>query len=154
VNYFINGTASNGVDYVALPGYVTIPAGAAYALIPIVPIDNGASNINETVILTLTSSTNTSGSYIVGMPSRAAALVVENWQRSTSSTIFGGGFHLAASGPDGAWFSVQYSSDLVNWTTVSTNQVVQGSIDFVDPDAVRNSSRFYRAIPAVNPQSH
>ena len=41
VNYSIGGTASNGVDYAALLGFVTVPAGSAYALIPIVPIDNG-----------------------------------------------------------------------------------------------------------------
>ena len=59
VNYSIGGTASNGVDYAALPGFVTVPAGSAYALIPIVPIDNGSSNVSKTVVLTLTPSTNT-----------------------------------------------------------------------------------------------
>jgi hypothetical protein len=57
---------------------------------------------------------------------------------------------VTATGPDGAWFCVQYSSDLVNWSSVSTNQVFQGSIDFIDPAAENNVSRFYRAVPIVN----
>ncbi len=153
VDYSIGGTASIGVDYAALPGFVTVPAGSAYALIPIVPIDTGASNVSKTVVLTLTPSTNTPPDYIVGFPPRAAALIWENWLRPPSAVLADGSFHLAATGPDGAWFYVQYSADLVNWSSVSTNQVFQGSIDFVDPDAANNASRFYRAIPIGNSPS-
>jgi len=145
VNFSIGGTASNGVDYAALPDYVTIPAGAAYTLIPIVPIDHGASNVNKTVILVL--KTNAAVEYRIGFPARAAALILENWRRAPSALLPDGSFHLAASGPDGAWFYVQYTTDLVNWQSVSTNQVFQGSIDFVDPDANNYASRFYRAVP-------
>lgn len=154
VNYSIGGTASNGVDYAALPGYATVPAGAAYTLIPVVPIDNGASNVNKTVILTLTASTNMPPNYTVGFPPRAAALILENWLRPPSAILPGGSFHLAATGPDGAWFYIQYSTDLVNWLSICTNQVFQGSIDFVDPDSPNNASRFYRAVPVDNFPSH
>ena len=153
VNYSIGGTTSNGVDYAALPGFVTIPAGSAYALIPIVPIDTGTSNVSKTVVLTLTPSTNTTPDYIVGFPPRAAALIWENWLRPPSAVLPDGSFHLTATGPDGAWFYIQYSTDLVNWLPVCTNQVFQGSIDFVDPDAPKDSSRFYRAIPVANAPS-
>lgn len=150
VNYSIGGSASNGVDYAALPGFVTVPAGSAYALIPIVPIDTGASNVSKTVVLTLTPSINTPPDYIVGFPPRAAALIWENWLRVSPSVLADGSFHLTATGPDGAWFYVQYSTGLVNWLPVCTNQVFQGSIDFVDPDAPSSASRFYRAIPIGN----
>jgi hypothetical protein len=141
------------VDYAALPGFVTVPAGSAYALIPIVPIDTGTLNVSKTVVLTLTPSTNTPPDYIVGFPPRAAALILENWLRSPSAVLADGSFHVTAPGPDGAWFYVQYSSDLVNWSFVSTNQVFQGSIDFVDPDAPSSASRFYRAVPIANAPS-
>jgi len=39
---------------------------------------------------------------------------------------------------------------MINWTPVCTNQVIDGSIDFVDPDAANNASRFYRAVPLTN----
>ena len=70
VPYDIGGTASNGVDYVALPGSVTIPSGERRALITIVPIDDGPPDVNKTVILTLTPSTNTPPDYLSA--SRAA----------------------------------------------------------------------------------
>jgi hypothetical protein len=148
VNYNIGGTASNGVDYVALPGYVTIPAGGACALIPIVPIDT--NTFPKTVILTLTPDTNTPPDYVVGIPSHAAALILHDWLHLFPFLLPDGSFHVNAGGPDGAWFSAQISCDLQNWSSVSTNQVFQGSIDFIDPDAPDNSSRFYRAMPVTN----
>ena len=151
VTYRIGGTASNGVDYATLPGSVTIPAGAAYALIPIVPIDNGSSNFSKTVILAINPSTNAPPDYQVGFPPFAEALILENWRRVPPVALPDGTFHLSANGPDGAWFFVQYSTDFVNWSDESTNQVFQGSIDFVDPDASNNSSRFYRVVPVDSP---
>jgi hypothetical protein len=156
VNYNIGGTASNGVDYATLTNCVTIPAGEAYELIPIVPIDNGATNFAKMVILTLTPDTHTPPGYIVGKPPRAVAVILDNWPwpRPVPLLLPGGGFHFNASGtnggPDGAWFSVQNSSDLQNWSPVATNQVFQGSIDFVDPDAPDNSSGFYRILQMTN----
>lgn len=149
VNYNVGGTASNGVDFVALPGYVTVPAGTAYAVIPIVPIDNGASNLSKTVTLTLAASTNLPP-YVVGYPLSASALILENGGGASSALLPGGNFHLAANGPDGAWFAIQYSSDLVGWSSVCTNQVFQGAIDFIDPDASNVASRYYRAVPLNN----
>lgn len=63
----------------------------------------------------------------------------------------GGSFHLYADGPDGAWFHLEYSTDLLNWTPLCTNQVFNGAIDFVDPDAPANQHRFYRAVPETDP---
>jgi hypothetical protein len=114
-----------------------------------VPIDNGASNVSKTVILALTASSNTPPDYAIGFPPKAAAVIWENWLRPPSAVLADGSFHLSATGPDGAWFYVQNSADLVNWSSVSTNQVFQGSIDFVDPDAQSNASRFYRAVPII-----
>ena len=63
----------------------------------------------------------------------------------------GTAFNLTAAGPDGAWFHVEYSTDLLHWTPICTNQVVNGSIDFVDPDAAANPARFYRTVPEAGP---
>ena len=70
----------------------------------------------------------------------------------------GGSFHLTATGPDGAWFNVQYSTDLGELVAVSTNQVFQGSIDFVDPDGVEQyepvlSRRSCRHAIAISPKA-
>jgi hypothetical protein len=151
VNYHIGGTASNGVDYATLPGTVTIPAGGAFALIPIVPIDT--NNFPKTVVLTLTPSTNTPPDYVVGFPPRAAALILHAWPRPAPFLLSDGRFHLYGAGPDGAWFCIQTTTDMTNWSCLSTNQVFQGCIDFVDSDAATNSVRLYRAAPLAGPPS-
>jgi hypothetical protein len=147
LDYSIGGTASNGTDYAALPGSITIPAGAACALIPIVPIDTGSNGFPKTVILTLQPDTNAPPNYVVGLPPRAEALIVEDWLRPLPWLVSDGTFHVNTAGPDGAWFSIRYSTDFVNWSPLCTNQVFQGGIDFVDPDAPANSARFYQAVP-------
>ena len=152
VTYNISGTASNGIDYNALPGSVTIPAGKSHAWIPIVPIDNGPPYSGpKTVILTLTPATNGPPPlYVLGSPTNAEALILHDWPVSFPFQLPDGTFHVNATGPDGAWFSIQISSDLQNWSSVSTNQVFQGSIDFVDPTAPNNSRQFYRTVPVTN----
>ena len=150
VFYGVGGTASNGVDYVALPGSVSIPPGARSVLVPIVPIDDGPPDTNSTVILKLIPSTN----YVVSLPASAAALIVDgNWlpPRLAAGTVpallTDKCFHLSAAGPNGAWFQVLYSTNAVNWIPICTNQVINGSVDFIDPEGSATPSRFYRALP-------
>jgi hypothetical protein len=151
VTYKASGTATNGVQYVALTGSVNIPAGDAYAVIPLVPIDDGRPDINRTAILTLTVSSNQPLAYAVGRPSAAAALIIDsNGVRPLTAMLSGGVFHVYADGPDGALFRLEASTDLLNWTPLCTNQVFNGAIDFVDPDSTANQSRFYRALPETS----
>ncbi len=127
---------------------MTIPAGQHHVLIPIVPIDDGPPDITSTVILSLKPSTNAPVDYVLGYPRKAAALILDGpFPRPATGMLTDRCFHLNASGPDGAWFRIEYANDLLNWTTICTNQVVQGAIDFVDPDAQSDSVRFYRAVP-------
>jgi hypothetical protein len=147
VTYNIGGTASNGVDYVALPGFVTVPAGELSALITIVPIDDGPPDINKTVILALAASTN----YVVGCPPRAAAVIIDPpGPCATASMLPDKCFRLTMPGPDGAWFGIECSTDLVHWTALCTNQVINGSIDFVDPNAPNCPDGYYRITPLTN----
>ena len=73
VLYDLGGSATNGVDYLPLPGTVVIPAGQRHAQITIVPLDDGAPDINSTVVLKLAPSTN----YALGYPRSAAALILD-----------------------------------------------------------------------------
>jgi hypothetical protein len=152
LNYDISGTASNGVDYVALPGYVTVPAGERSAFITIVPIDVDPQVVVKTVILSLDPSTNTPPDYLVGIPPRAGAVIVDQPRPSpVARAFFDKCFRLSVPGPDGAWFSVESSTDLVNWTSICTNQVVNGSADYVDPDAPAYAGKYFRIVPVTEP---
>jgi serine/threonine-protein kinase len=53
VNYSVAGTAVSGTDYTALPGSVTIPAGASSATIAVIAHLNPLATSNQTVQLTL-----------------------------------------------------------------------------------------------------
>ncbi|MBI2927553.1 MAG: CAP domain-containing protein [Verrucomicrobia bacterium] len=56
-----------------------------------------------------------------------------------------GQFECQVTGPSGAKVIVQFSSNLVAWTDVSTNTIVSGSASFLDQQAVGSARRFYRA---------
>ncbi len=151
VTYAIGGTASNGVDYVFLPGNVTIPAGQRAAIIPVVPIDDGTPDRTTTVVLRLTRAN------LYGIDPRhasAAAIILDQPpypQPPRPILLPDRCFHIASAGPDGAWVRVESTADLSNWTPICTNQVVNGSLDFVDPDAQQDQLRFYRALPEAEP---
>jgi hypothetical protein len=148
VNYAIGGTATNGVDYVTLPGVLLVPAGDLTATISVVPIDDGPPEVASTVVLTLSTGTN----YVEGRPAAAAAIILDSRSpHPTTGLVPGNLFQLSSTGPNGAWFQVEYSQDMVTWATLCTNQVVNGQIEFVDPDAASQPQRFYRAVPDAGP---
>ncbi len=74
VNYSVSGSAGPGSDYTALSGTVTILAGSASATVLVTPLDDTALEGDETVIVSLTSSTN----YLNGNPSNATVLIFDN----------------------------------------------------------------------------
>ncbi|MFN7138590.1 MAG: Calx-beta domain-containing protein [Limisphaerales bacterium] len=74
VNYAVSGTASNGVDYLTLPGSVTFAAGASTTNITVTPIDDTISEFTETVILTLLASDN----YGTITPNTATISIIDN----------------------------------------------------------------------------
>ncbi|MBL9201206.1 MAG: DUF1800 family protein [Opitutaceae bacterium] len=75
VYYEIRGTAVPGVDYTALPGSVTIPAGATSATVVIAPLAGGGANaINKDATLVLTSGPG----YTVGSSSAADVTIFYN----------------------------------------------------------------------------
>ena len=74
VFYSISNNASNGVDYVALPGSVTIPAGYAGTNITIQVVDDTQVETTEAVTLTL----KTNASYRLGSPTSATVTIFDN----------------------------------------------------------------------------
>lgn len=151
VTYAIGGTATNGIDYVALPGLVTIPAGERRADITIMPLDDGLPDITSTVILKLVPDA-TGTNYLLGLPRAAAAIILDSRSpQAVNGMMPGAIFNVSANGPDGAWFHVECSTDMIHWTPICTNQVVNGRIDFVDPDSATNPARFYRTVPEAGP---
>ncbi|MBW8863702.1 MAG: hypothetical protein JF609_02045 [Verrucomicrobia bacterium] len=80
VNYNVGGTASNGVDYAALSGTVTIPAGAASTDIVVTPIDDLLLEGDESVTISITNTAN----YDVGTPGSATIFIRDNEKPTVS----------------------------------------------------------------------
>jgi hypothetical protein len=74
VSYRVDGTATPGSDYVALPGTVAIPAGALTALVPVIPLQDTVPEAPETVTLTL----HPGARYAVGIPATATVTLVSD----------------------------------------------------------------------------
>ena len=71
--------------------------------------------------------------------------------KSTPLTIISGrrmtnGFELQLSGPILSSYVILASTDLENWTAISTNSAPTGSVVFTDATATNRPVRFYRAI--------
>ncbi len=75
VSYTVSGTATSGVDYTALSGSVTIPAGSTTATISIPVLGDLVAEGNETVIVTLSGIT---GLATLGTPVAATNTITDN----------------------------------------------------------------------------
>lgn len=64
---------------------------------------------------------------------------------STGTGMTANGFKLQLSGPSGSNYVIQASTDLKNWTSLSTNAAPTGSISYTDAAAASFPLRYYRA---------
>src|SRR5260221_88333 len=82
VFYRVGGTASNGVDYQAIPAYALIPAGSLTTSIPVQPIDDTLVEGAETVVLQIVPSLllcpSPACGYFIGWPSNATVTIADN----------------------------------------------------------------------------
>lgn len=74
VTLAISGTASNGIDYAAIPAVVTIPTGAQAVDIPVQTIVDTATRGNKSVILTVV----TNAAYRVTQPRLAKVEIIDD----------------------------------------------------------------------------
>jgi hypothetical protein len=58
--------------------------------------------------------------------------------------LAGGGFQFTFSGPNAPNYTIETSTNLVDWVPVQTNSPFNGSVSFVDTTATNYSRRFYR----------
>lgn len=67
----VTGTATPGVDYVALPSSVTLGVGESTTNLTVTPLTNGGAETAETVVLSL----NTNASYFLGLYTNAVVTI-------------------------------------------------------------------------------
>jgi Bacterial Ig domain/Calx-beta domain len=147
VFYQIRGTASNGVDYAAIPNNsLTIPAGRRSARIVITPIDDNLPERIETVFLRLTLPPVGPPTYEIGRPTRAGAVILDNDHPLMSPELIGDGLHLRLAAFDGMPFRLESSTDLVNWGEEACDICAEDGVSVVD-ETGENVQRFFRIVP-------
>ena len=150
VHYAIRGSASNGVDYVTLPGWVTIPAGQSSAEISLVPIDDARPEPLENVVLMLRNPeplTNTPPPYFITRPAEAGAVIVDNDHlRPPTTPLCDGDIHVNLPATNGLCYRLDISTDMRTWTPVLTNRVTKGAFHYVDTEQQRDPNKFYRVV--------
>ena len=76
----------------------------------------------------------------------ASAGVPPSFGNGSAVRLPDGRFGFTTCGELGQTFVIQASTNLVNWASLSTNVVVSGCVDFIDPEAPLIPNRFYRVL--------
>jgi gliding motility-associated-like protein/uncharacterized repeat protein (TIGR01451 family) len=85
VNYAITGTASSGLDYTALTGTVTLPAGQNSVSVPVAVGDDQIIEGNETVILSLTGGSSVSFAFTASTTNGNATVNITDDENTTTN---------------------------------------------------------------------
>jgi len=139
-----NGTAQAGSDYGATSGTLNWDKGdAADKPVDVLITDDSISEGDEYFTISLSSATRAS----LGAATATTVDILDNDStnvRVTGMALSSGAVHFSANGPAGRTRVVQVSSNLANWSPLSTNTIpVGGSLLVNDSTAQRH--RFYRA---------
>ncbi len=124
VNYATGGTAASGSDFTALPGTITIAAGAASAHITITATNDTATEGDESVAITLQSSAD----YNVGLPSSGVVVIQDN--EIPTVTITATDNTATEGGADNGAFSIARGSVTAGALTVqlaTSGQAIPGT---------------------------
>lgn len=66
--------------------------------------------------------------------------------RPSGAGVSGGQFKFNMSGSPGESYTIEASTDLLNWTPVGVVKTIDGNVSFSDPGAANHRGRFYRAV--------
>jgi subtilisin family serine protease len=93
IAYTVSGSATSGVDFQALPGSLTIPAGASTATLTLTPIDDTLHEPTETVTVSLLAG----AGYTLGTAASATLALLDNDPAPPANTVV-----VAATDPNAA----------------------------------------------------
>jgi hypothetical protein len=132
VSYAVSGTAAAGLDYVALPGRATFPAGAPEATVTIEPLDDALLEGPETAVLTL----GPGDGYKVGALG-AATVTIQDDERPAVGIVVSDGA-AGEAGPDVGSFSISRTGPTTGTLTVFYD-AVGAATQGVDYEALAGS---------------
>ncbi len=125
VTYSVSGTATSGVDYAALTGTVTVPAGATTASVFVLVVNDAILDPAETVIVTLSSIS--SGLATMGTPVAATNTIIDNDTASFSIVKAVNASSISAPGTLTYTITVQNTGSATLNNPVITDNLAQGT---------------------------
>lgn len=129
VRYMVSGTASNGVDYVALSGTVNFAPDMTETNIDITPLKDSLSEATETVTLTLLD--NATNGYSIDTNSMAGTVTIDD----SSTTVTLNAYSITGIEPDGppgapavpTYFLVSRTDNRGIYTNLAVRYVMSGT---------------------------
>ena len=143
VNFSVGGTASNGVDYLAIPSSVTIPANSNSISILIVPTGSTLALDPSTVNINVLSNS----AYQFGNSTSATITLIQYDSPPpipvpTLTLQLFVGTNLT-----GHVFEIQSSTNLTDWSVVGTGCNIWGVVSVTETNRLSYCQRFFRAMP-------
>ncbi|MCL4178372.1 MAG: hypothetical protein KJ072_11610 [Verrucomicrobia bacterium] len=149
VFFEVRGTARNGVDYVALPQSITIPAGTRWTRLIISPLPDDLVEDPETVVVELTASPAMGPlePYRVGAPRLAAALILDAGDLTVPPRRVRNWLHLQWPSEAGAAYRLEVSENLRDWQAVTDGWADETGVHHLELSPEAFPRRFYRLRP-------
>ena len=126
------GTATNITDYAGVSNTISIPAGAAFVNVTFTPVDDAVLEGNETIIVTISTSSN----YTVGTPNSATVNIADNETEVPTVTIVATDAEASEAGRDAGVMRVSRTGSTASQLGVSTNAAGSTASNGVDFSAV------------------
>jgi hypothetical protein len=144
VRLSVGGTASNGIDYFGLPAFVTIPANSNSVSLAIVPTGDMLAADPSTVVVGLLPDP----AYQLGSSTNATVILSQYEKFPSTVPLPALTLNLfVGTNLDGQLFVVQSSTNLIDWSTVGTEEDIWGVVTIVETNQSCFQQRFFRAIP-------
>ncbi|MBO9155429.1 Calx-beta domain-containing protein [Chitinophaga sp. GCM10012297] len=143
VNYTIGGTATAGLDYVAIPSSVTIPAGQNSIDVPVTVSDDQLVENTETVTLTLTGGTAGSWNFTPAAGGGSAVVNITDEENDPANTVIGvtAGASISEGTPGTGSFTISLPGLVRSTEDVTVEYTITGTaLNGTDYTTISNSA--------------
>jgi formylglycine-generating enzyme required for sulfatase activity len=145
-----NGSAVAPGDFSAISGTLDWTNGATVSMpITVAIVNDSIAESSESFTVTLS---NPTGGATLGSPAIVAVTILDDYPATLQLTGMrrsNGVSRFTLNGPPGNTYSIQASSNLVNWVPLSTHTIpAGGTVPIVDSTILNQPHRFYRGVTA------
>jgi alpha-tubulin suppressor-like RCC1 family protein len=145
VKFAVGGTASNGVDYLAIPASIIIPANSNSVSLFVVPTGSTLAADPSTVVVNLFAD----AAYQLGNSTNATVTLIQ-YASQGIITLPGLGLQMqlfVGTNLNGQVFDIQSSTNLIDWSDLGTGTNVWGIVTVTETNRTLFRQRFFRSFP-------